>query len=73
MAKFTGEVIELLQQQVEPGNATLTVSLELPKGYKLNSLAPTSIKAVSAEQRVVKFANGAEAIVRSLSFPRAFP
>lgn len=73
MAKFMGDVVELPQQQIKPGDATLTVSLELPKGYKLNSLAPTSIKAVSSEHRVVKFANGAEAIVSKPQFPVSLP
>jgi hypothetical protein len=73
MAKFMGELIELPAQSIEPGNATLAVSLELPKGYKLNSVAPTSIKAVSAEQRIVGFSNGAEAVVRNPQFPVSIP
>lgn len=73
MAKFIGEIIELSAQSIEPGNATLAVSLELPKGYKLNSIAPTAIKAVSAEQRTVGFASGAESIIRNPQFPVSVP
>jgi thiol-disulfide isomerase/thioredoxin len=45
--KFLGETIELPEQTVEPGETTLTVQLDLPAGYKLNSLAPTSILVTS--------------------------
>ena len=45
--KFLGETIELGQQSIDPGDASLTLQLELPSGYKLNKLAPTAVTATS--------------------------
>ena len=45
--KYLGETIELSQQSIEPGDASLTLQLELPSGYKLNKLAPTAVTATS--------------------------
>src|SRR5262249_21728781 len=49
---FTGETLELAAQTVEPGDATLTINVELPKGYKLNGLAPTVVKINAQGQRL---------------------
>jgi hypothetical protein len=43
MEKFAGEALELPAQAVEPGDASLTLQLELPPGYKLNPQAPSSL------------------------------
>ncbi len=48
-ATFMGETIELPAQTVEPGEATLTVQLELPAGYKLNPQAPSSIVVTTTQ------------------------
>ena len=45
--RFLGETIELGQQSIDPGDASLTLQLELPSGYKLNKLAPTAVTATS--------------------------
>ncbi len=68
-ARFTGEVIDLPLQTIESGKATLTLSLELPAGYKLNALAPTSLKAVSASQQTISLNSAAEQIFRNIKFP----
>jgi thiol-disulfide isomerase/thioredoxin len=59
--RFAGETIELPAQTVEPGDATLTLNLELPKGYKLNALAPSSV--------VVASVSGADQVIRNPQFP----
>jgi len=59
--RFAGETIELPVQTVEPGDATLTLNLELPKGYKLNALAPSAV--------VVASVGGADQVIRNPQFP----
>jgi thiol-disulfide isomerase/thioredoxin len=63
--RFTGETIELAAQPVEPGDATLTLQLELPAGHKLNALAPTTI--------TVSFAGQAEQVFRNPQLPISVP
>jgi thiol-disulfide isomerase/thioredoxin len=41
--RFAGEIVEIPTQSVEPGAASLTLQLELPRGYKLNPLAPSAV------------------------------
>ncbi|HTG14947.1 MAG TPA: thioredoxin-like domain-containing protein [Blastocatellia bacterium] len=59
--RFAGETIELPAQTVEPGDATLTLNLELPKGYKLNALAPSAV--------VVASVGAADQVIRNPRFP----
>ena len=59
--RFAGETIELPAQTVEPGDATLTLNLELPKGYKLNALAPSAV--------VVASVSGEDQVIRNPRFP----
>jgi thiol-disulfide isomerase/thioredoxin/sugar lactone lactonase YvrE len=68
-SRFGGEEVNLSAQVIEPGEATLTLSLELPAGYKLNSLAPTSVKVVSSSQQVISLDSGAEQQLRNVKFP----
>jgi thiol-disulfide isomerase/thioredoxin/sugar lactone lactonase YvrE len=70
---FRGEAIELPAQTVEPGQATLVVQLDLPAGYKLNPLAPTSVTAASSQAQVVGFQDGAQQAIRSPRFPLSVP
>jgi sugar lactone lactonase YvrE len=63
--RFAGETIELPAQTVEPGDATLTLILELPKGYKLNALAPSAV--------VVASVGGADQVIRNPQFPITAP
>jgi thiol-disulfide isomerase/thioredoxin len=46
---FAGEVIEIPSQTIEPGDATLTLQLELASGYKLNAEAPSAL-TIATEQ-----------------------
>jgi thiol-disulfide isomerase/thioredoxin len=59
--RFAGETIELPAQTVEPGDATLTLNLELPRGYKLNALAPSAV--------VVASVGGEDQVIRNPQFP----
>ena len=59
--KFAGETIELAAQTVEPGDVSLSLNLELPKGYKLNALAPSAV-AIAA-------GTAADQLIRNPSFP----
>ena len=52
------------EQSVEPGEATLTLRLELPAGFKLNPQAPS---AVSVD------AGGGEQTFRNPKFPLTIP
>jgi thiol-disulfide isomerase/thioredoxin/sugar lactone lactonase YvrE len=67
---FAGETIELAAQTIEPGDATLTINVELPAGYKLNALAPTVVKITSQGQSL--FADG-EKTLRNPQFPVSVP
>jgi sugar lactone lactonase YvrE len=64
--QFAGDVVELPAQSIEPGEATLTVQLELPPGYKLNSLAPS---ALTIDGLVI----GSEQTFRNPQFPISIP
>jgi thiol-disulfide isomerase/thioredoxin/sugar lactone lactonase YvrE len=56
--KFSGETIDLAQQSIEPGDANLTLQLELPPGYKLNKLAPSAVTITSSREQVASLAAG---------------
>jgi DNA-binding beta-propeller fold protein YncE len=70
-AGFAGETLELAAQTVAPGDASLTINLELPAGYKLNGLAPTVVKITSQGQSL--FAEGSEKTLRNPQFPASVP
>ena len=63
---FAGDAVELAAQTIEPGEATLTINLDLPAGYKLNAQAPTVVKITSQGQPL--FAEG-EKTLRNPQFP----
>jgi len=71
--EFTGEAIEAVAQTLEPGDATLTVQLELPPGYKLNGEAPSALAVVSAQKEIVALSGGAEQSLRNPQFPVSIP
>lgn len=67
--KFPGESITLAPQTVTPGAGTLTLSLQLPEGYKLNDQAPTQV-ILSANGATARFEAGqAEKTIRNPQFP----
>jgi thiol-disulfide isomerase/thioredoxin len=71
-AQFAGETVQLPAQEIEPGDATLTVRLELPKGYKLNALAPSSLK-VTSQGKAADLGTGGQAVFRNPQFPVSVP
>jgi hypothetical protein len=64
-ARFLGDLIDVPEQAIEPGEATLNLQLELPRGFKLNALAPTAVTVRSADQP--------ERTFRKPQFPLAVP
>jgi len=49
---------------VKPGDAKLTVEINLPEGRKLNELAPSNVKIVSSDGEVVAFDSGPEKTIQ---------
>jgi hypothetical protein len=71
--KFPGELITLEAQAVQPGTGTLTLSLQLPEGYKLNDQAPTQV-ILSATGAAARFDDGRmEKTIRNPPFPLSIP
>jgi len=66
---FRGQVINLPAQRVQPGEATLTLSLDLPNGYKLTPQAPSSIAVTSSDGKALSLDGQAEKLLRSPHFP----
>ena len=71
--QFVGDVIEAGQQTIEPGDATLTLQLELPAGYKLNALAPSAVAVNVAQKQVVGLKDAAGENIRNPRFPVSIP
>lgn len=51
-ASYRGEVVELPDQTVAAGEATIVLDYRLPAGYKVNDEAPSSIELTSGESLV---------------------
>ena len=71
--KFPGETIELSQQSIDPGDASLTLQLELPSGYKLNKLAPTAVTIRMSQDQVISLAPGVSQSISNPTFPLIIP
>ncbi len=71
--QFAGEAVEIPTQEIEPGDVTLTVQLELPAGYKLNPQAPTALTITAPQNQVINLTGGSEQIFNSPSFPVTVP
>jgi len=61
--------ILLPAQSVAPGEATLEISLELPARYKLNEEAPTAVRVVSSDEKVISFGGAGEQRIARPKFP----
>jgi thiol-disulfide isomerase/thioredoxin len=68
--EFAGEIVEIPAQEIEPGEATLTLNLELPKGYKLNTLAPSALKLTTSDKSL---SINTESPLRNPKFPLSVP
>lgn len=71
--QFTGEILTLPLQTTEPGDALLTVQLDLPAGYKLNTLAPSGVNIASSDAQIASFNNEQQQIFRDVRFPLTVP
>jgi hypothetical protein len=71
--QFSGENVDIPEQTVEPGEATLTIQLELPPGHKLNALAPTALTINAPQSPVVSFSAGPEQTFSNPTFPVTVP
>jgi DNA-binding beta-propeller fold protein YncE len=72
--RFRGDTVELRVQSVEPGEATLTLGIELPHGYKLNAQAPYLVTVDTATPQLVSFSDGVrEQSYRQPQFPIRIP
>jgi thiol-disulfide isomerase/thioredoxin len=79
--RFAGEVIELPAQSIEPGDGTLTLQLELPAGYKLNTQAPSAVTIATEQTQAVLLASSPainpginmDQIIRNPKFPVRVP
>ena len=71
--QFAGEIIEIPEQAVEPGDVTLTVQLEFPQGYKLNAIAPTSLTITAPHGSSVGSSPRAEQNFSNPNFPVTVP
>jgi thiol-disulfide isomerase/thioredoxin len=68
---LTGESRDLPLQMVKPGDATLTLQVELPAGYKLNHLAPSAVVVASSQAQIASFTNGVQQVFHHPKFPLA--
>jgi hypothetical protein len=71
--QFTGEMMTLPLQTVAPGEALLTMQLELPESYKLNTLAPSVVSITSSQEPIAGSGNQRQQILRNLKFPLSVP
>lgn len=71
--QFAGEVITLPPQAIEPGDATLTLQLELPGGYKLNGEAPSALTVETEQTGEVLTAVSMDQVIRNPKFPVSVP
>jgi thiol-disulfide isomerase/thioredoxin/sugar lactone lactonase YvrE len=71
--QFTGDAIDLAAQSIEPGDATLTLQLALPAGYKVNAQAPSALTVTAPQNPVVTLTGGAEQTFSNPNFPISIP
>jgi len=71
--QFTGDAIDLAAQSIEPGDATLTLQLALPAGYKVNAQAPSALTVTAPQNSVVTLTGGAEQAFSNPNFPISIP
>jgi DNA-binding beta-propeller fold protein YncE len=69
---YTGTVVTMEPVTLAPGEGTLSVDVVLPDGYKVNSLAPTSIAWLVSGDAVTP-APGADRSEPGMAFPQNSP
>lgn len=73
MAKFRSEMRRLPPQTVKPGPGRLTLSLQLPNGYKLNPQASSAMRIIAGDKRILRFNKRGEKTVAKPHFPLTLP
>ena len=73
LRQFAGETIDQSAQTIEPGSASVTVQLELPAGYKLNSQAPTAVMIVTSKPETLSLGGNASQTFANPNFPLTIP
>ena len=68
--KFRGRIVEAPKQIIAPGKATISLSFDLPQGYKYNAGAPFYVAYESSDDKSVKIASAEKS--RQFSEPK-FP
>ncbi len=71
--KFLGEAIQLPGQTLDVGDATLTLQLELPAGYKLNPEAPSSVAVAASQKQIIRLEGASEKTFHKPQFPLNLP
>jgi len=69
---YGGDVIDLDSVALAPGEGMLTVDVEIPDGFKVNPLAPTSVTWL-VEGEAVSLAEDAGQSAPGLEFPQSVP
>ncbi|MDI6853856.1 MAG: hypothetical protein QME75_09690 [Deltaproteobacteria bacterium] len=70
---FTGEVVQLAEQAIAPGEAELTVSIEVPAGYEIMRDVPSLVTVTPADKSVIGLGEGADAACKQPQFPLRLP
>ena len=70
---FTGEVVQVAEQTIAPGEAELVISLVLPDGYELMREAPILAKVTSGEKRVIALGEASAVTCKQPQFPLRVP
>jgi len=68
--KFRGRVVDAPMQAIAPGKASISLSFDLPQGYKYNAGAPFYLGYESSDEKSVKIASAEKS--RNFSDPK-FP
>jgi hypothetical protein len=71
--RFFGETVVLPTQVIEPGAASLQLTLALPEGYKLNPQAPATTLISSAQAAVLTVNHTAQQTIHNSKFPLTIP
>jgi len=65
---FTGRVVEGKARKLRPGKVKLSVEVRIPKGHKLNELAPMFVSATSSDGNVIAVTSEPEMYGSSLMY-----
>lgn len=70
---FAGEVVQLAEQALAPGEAELVVSIEVPEGYEIMHDVPALVTLTPADKSVIGLGEGGDAACKQPRFPLRVP